>query len=93
MFNNSYVPSVYYDFIWNNHEKYEGFLSVQLVLSDKPKYHLVDEDQYPRNIFEEEKKDKKYIDRFISAEDRKQQDDQPEINQDLLKFYRNKNHC
>ena len=36
LFNNSYIPSVYYDFIWNNHEKYEGFLSVQLVLSPKP---------------------------------------------------------
>lgn len=25
-----HIPSVYYDFIWNNHEKFEGFLSVQL---------------------------------------------------------------
>jgi jouberin len=30
-FHNSYVPSVYYDFIWNNHEKYDGFLTVQLI--------------------------------------------------------------
>lgn len=43
-FNNNYVPSVYYDFIWNNHEKYEGFLTVQLIPIEKPKYRLIDDD-------------------------------------------------
>jgi hypothetical protein len=38
IYNTNYVPSVYYDFIWNNHEKYEGFLSVQLNMKTKPKY-------------------------------------------------------
>lgn len=43
-FNNDYVPPVYYDFIWNNHEKYEGFLTVQLIATEKPKYHHVADD-------------------------------------------------
>lgn len=41
--NQPHIPGVYYDFIWNNHEKYEGFLSVQLTYRDRPKDRFIDD--------------------------------------------------
>ena len=51
--NKPYIPSVYYDFIWNNHEKYEGFLSVQLTYVDPPRYKIIEDGvEYPTHLFE-----------------------------------------
>jgi hypothetical protein len=37
----SFIPAVYYDFIWNDHEKYDGFLTIQLNYVQKPKYLFI----------------------------------------------------
>lgn len=48
----SYIPTVYYDFIWNNHEKYEGYLSVQLTYVDPPKYKIIEDGaECPLHLF------------------------------------------
>lgn len=48
-----HIPSVYYDFIWNNHEKYQGYLSVQLTYCPPPQYQIVGEGDIPNNLFQE----------------------------------------
>ena len=39
------IPSVYYDFLWKNHEKYDGFLTIQLNDVARPRYKFVEEGQ------------------------------------------------
>jgi len=52
--NKSYIPDVYYDFLWSNHEKYEGFLTVQLNYCQRPKYRIVGEAaECSSNLYEE----------------------------------------
>lgn len=52
--NKSYIPDVYYDFLWSNHQKYEGFLTVQLNYCQRPRFRIIGEDEdYPTNLFEE----------------------------------------
>jgi hypothetical protein len=57
----SFIPDVYYDFLWNNHEKYEGSLTVQLTHSPRPKYRFVEEGAVPTHLYEEDQYDKKYL--------------------------------
>lgn len=65
--NKSFIPDVYYDFLWNNHEKYEGYLQVQLNYCSKPKYRFIGEDvKFPTTLFEEEQEDRKYLDKYVS---------------------------
>ena len=47
------VPDVYYEFIWPNKEKYEGYIDVDIFPDDYPnKIQFVPKD--PMNIFQEE---------------------------------------
>lgn len=65
----SYIPDVYYDFLWNSHEKYEGYLTVQLNYCPKPRYRFVGEEaNVPAHLFEEEQPDKKYLEKYQTEE-------------------------
>jgi len=67
--NKNFIPDVYYDFLWNNHEKYEGFLQVQLNYCSRPKYRFIGEDvKYPSTLFEEEQEDRKYLDKYVNED-------------------------
>jgi hypothetical protein len=91
--NKSFIPDVYYDFLWSNHERYEGFLTVQLNYCQKPRYRFVEEGSCPSNLFEEDQYDKKYLEKFDVEEVHHDVDQKPKINQELLKFYRNREIC
>ncbi len=55
-------PSVYYDFLWPRHEKYGGFISIQLSYLDRPKFrYLKQDEEAPGNLFEEERAAKDYL--------------------------------
>jgi hypothetical protein len=57
------VPTVYYDFIWPNHEKYEGYLSVRLNAVKSPSYSFTELMQSPETLFEEERPDRDYLEK------------------------------
>ena len=63
---------MYYDFIWGSHEKYEGFLTIQLSHCDKPRYMFAEEGAIAKNLFESEREDPKYIERFVDVNDRRE---------------------
>ena len=65
LLNKSFIPDVYYDFIWNSHEKYEGYLQVQLNYCSRPRYKYIGDDlPFPTNIFEEEQENRTYLERY-----------------------------
>lgn len=49
--NKSYIPTVYYDFIWPGHEKYEGYLSVRITPLKAPHYEHTENLMPPENLF------------------------------------------
>ena len=65
--NKSVIPDVYYDFVWNSHERYEGYLQVQLNYCPKPRYRFVGEEGVMSStLFEEEQEDRKYLERYVN---------------------------
>jgi jouberin len=61
----SFVPSVYYDFIWNNHEQYEGSLTVHFSYVTAPNFfEIEDEAECALNLFQLEKLDRTYLKRL-----------------------------
>lgn len=91
--NKSFIPSVYYDFLWNNHEKYEGFLTVQLNYAVPPKYRYIDEEaDCAQHLFEEERPDTTFL-RRLPGSKLVVEDEENKINENLLRFYRNRGIC
>ena len=91
--NKSFIPSVYYDFIWNNHEKYDGFLTVQLNYVVPPKYKYIDEESdCAQHLFEEERPDTTFL-RRLPGSKMIIDNEENKINEHLLKFYRNRGIC